>query len=94
MPRSRADADAIVADFLPELTADARSHDVLDLLLHQPPASLMLVPFQTLTMNAAIELLPDWARRMHVLPTPTLSKPAIRLGTRGIAETVRWALRD
>ena len=94
VPRSRAEADAIVADFLPELKADERSREVLNLLLRQPAPSLALVPFQTLTMNAAVELLPEWARRMHSLPTPTLSKPAIRLGTRGIAETVRWALRD
>ncbi|THD37798.1 MAG: DUF2236 domain-containing protein [Sphingomonas sp.] len=94
VPRSRAEADAIVRDFLPELKADERSREVLHLLLHQQPPSLMLVPFQTLTMNAAIELLPDWTRRMHGLRTPTLTKPAIRLGTRGIAETVRWALRD
>jgi uncharacterized protein (DUF2236 family) len=94
VPRSRAEADVIIAGFLPDLKADARSREVLHLLLHQPAPSLALVPFQTLTMNAAIELLPDWARRMHGLPTPTLSKPAIRIGTRGIAETVRWALRD
>jgi len=94
VPRSRAEAEALVADFLPELKADERSREVLHLLLHQRAPSLALVPFQALTMNAAIELLPDWARRMHGLPTPTLSKPAIRLGTRGIAETVRWALRD
>ena len=94
VPRSRAEADAIVADFLPELKADERSREVLHLLLHQRAPSLALVPFQTLTMNAAIELLPDWARRMHSLPNPILTKPAIRLGTRGIAETVRWALRD
>ncbi|QDZ08136.1 DUF2236 domain-containing protein [Sphingomonas panacisoli] len=94
VPRSRAEAEAIIAAFLPELKADERSREVLHLLLHQPPPSLMLLPFQTLTMNAAIELLPDWARHMHGLGTPTLTKPAIRLGTRGIAETVRWALRD
>ena len=94
VPRSRAEAEAIIADFLPELNADDRSREVLHLLRHQPPPSLTLIPFQALTMNAAIELLPDWARRMHGLATPTLTKPAIRLGTRGIAETVRWALRD
>ncbi|MBN8814109.1 MAG: DUF2236 domain-containing protein [Sphingomonas sp.] len=94
VPRSRAEAEALIADFLPELKSDERSREVLNLLLHQRAPSLALVPFQALTMNAAIELLPDWARRMHGLPTPTLSKPAIRLGTRGIAETVRWALRD
>ncbi|MDB5679682.1 oxygenase MpaB family protein [Sphingomonas bacterium] len=94
VPRSRAEAEALIAGFLPELNADERSREVLHLLLHQRPPSLMLVPFQALTMNAAIELLPEWARRMHGLAAPTFSKPAIRLGTRGIAETVRWALRD
>lgn len=94
VPKSRAEAEKIVADFLPELKADERSREVLHLLLHQRAPSLALVPFQAMTMNAAVELLPDWARRMHGLATPTLTKPAIRLGTRGIAETVRWALRD
>ena len=94
VPKSRAEARAIIADFLPELRADERSREVLNLLLHQKPPSIILLPFQALTMNAAIELLPDWARHMHALRTPTLSKPVIRIGTRGLAETVRWALRD
>lgn len=94
VPRSKADAERIIAEFLPELKADERSRDVLHVLLHQKPPSLMLLPFQALTMNAAIELLPDWARHMHGLATPTLTKPVIRVGTRGIAGTVRWALRD
>ena len=94
LPHSKAEADAIIRDFLPELKADERSREVLHLLLHQRAPSLMLVPFQALTMNAAVELIPDWARHMHGLATPTLSKPVIRMGTRGIAETVRWALRD
>ena len=94
VPRNRAEAAAIITGFMPELKADARSREVLHLLRHQRPPNLMLVPFQALTMNAAIELLPAWARRMHGLAVPTLTRPAIRLGTRGIAETVRWALRD
>ena len=64
-PRSRAEADALIADFLPEMKADGRSREVLHLLLSQRAPSLALIPFQALTMNAAIELLPDWARRMH-----------------------------
>jgi len=94
VPRSRGEATAIVRDFLPELKADARSREVLRLLFDQRPPSLMLVPFQAMTMRAAIDLLPDWARRMHGLHRPTLSRPAIRAGTWGVAETVRWALRE
>jgi uncharacterized protein (DUF2236 family) len=93
IPRSRAEAEAIIRDFLPELTADTRSHEVLHILLDQPPPSLMLVPFQAMTMRAAIDLLPDWARRMHSLRRPGLSRPVVHAGTRGIAEVVRWALK-
>jgi uncharacterized protein (DUF2236 family) len=93
VPHSRAEAEAIIRDFLPELKADHRSRDVLQVLLNQPPPSLMLVPFQAMTMRAAIDLLPDWARRMHGLHRPGLSRPVIRAGTRGVAEVVRWALR-
>lgn len=93
VPASRAEADALIAAFLPELRADDRSADVLDLLLHQPPPSLLLAPFQAMTTGAAIDLLPNWARRMHRLPAPAIPRPAVRAGTHGMARTVRWALR-
>jgi uncharacterized protein (DUF2236 family) len=93
IPRSRAEAEAIIADFRPELAADARSHEVLHILLNQPPPSLMLVPFQAVTMRAAIDLLPDWAREMHGLSAPRLSRPAVRAATSAVAGTVRWAMR-
>jgi uncharacterized protein (DUF2236 family) len=94
VPRDRGEAEAIFRDFLPELRTDHRSRDVLHVLLHQPPPSLMLVPFQAMTMRAAIDLLPDWARRMHELHRPGFSRPMIHAGTRGVAEVVRWALGD
>ena len=93
IPRSRAEAEAIIADFRAELAADARSHEVLHILLNQPPPSLMLAPFQAVTMRAAIDLLPDWAREMHGLSAPRLSRPAVRAATSAVAGTVRWAMR-
>ena len=93
IPRSRAEADEITRDFLPELKADARSAEVLHLLMSQRPPSMMLVPFQVMTMRAAIDLLPDWARDLHGLRGPRFSRPAVHAGTRTVAEVVRWALR-
>lgn len=93
IPRSRAEAEAITRDFLPELKADERSSEVLHLLMNQRPPSMMLVPFQVMTMSAAIDLLPDWARTMHALRGPRFSRPAVHAGTRTVAEVVRWALR-
>jgi uncharacterized protein (DUF2236 family) len=94
VPHSRAEAESIVRDFLPDLRADDRSAEVLRLLLAQRPPSAMLIPFQAMVMRAAIDLLPDWARRMHGLHRPTLTRPAILAGTWGVAETVRWALKS
>ena len=35
----------------------------------------MAEPLQALTMQAAVDLLPGWARRMHGLPEPIFSAP-------------------
>lgn len=93
VPRGRAEARAVIRDFLPDLRADGRSREVLDLLLRQPQPSAMLIPFQAMTMRAAIDLLPGWARRMHGLHRPVVTRPAVVAGTWGVAETVRWALK-
>jgi hypothetical protein len=48
---------------------------------------------QVLGNQAAIDLLPAWARRLHGLPTPLLARPLVRAGTLGVAQTLRWAFR-
>jgi hypothetical protein len=40
-------------------------------------------------MGAAIDLLPDWARRLHALPAAP--KGLLRAGTYTMARTLRWA---
>jgi hypothetical protein len=44
-------------------------------------------------MEAAVDLLPGWARRLHGLPEPRLRRPLVRAATHGLAGTVRWAFR-
>ena len=41
-------------------------------------------------MQAGVDLLPDWARRMHGLHRP-LDLPVIRAGANTMARTLRWA---
>jgi hypothetical protein len=43
-----------------------------------------------LLMNAAVDLMPAFAREMHSLSRPMIS-PVVRGATFGIAQTVRWA---
>jgi uncharacterized protein (DUF2236 family) len=91
IPRSRAEADALIAAMRRELAVDARTRQVARMVLDQPAPSLAVKPFQALTFGAAVDLLPHWARAMHGLQGPGLATPAVRMGTRGVASTLRWA---
>lgn len=93
VPRSRAEAEALVQAMRGELRCDARTREVARLVLDQPAPNAAMKPFQALTFGAAVDLLPDWARRMHGLTGPGFARPAVRLGTRGVAGTLRWAFR-
>lgn len=93
IPRTRAEAKAIMTALRPELVVDARTRDVARVLLGQRPPSLAARPFQAITLQAGVDLLPGWARTMHGLARPGLSVPLIRAGTYGVASTLRWAFR-
>jgi uncharacterized protein (DUF2236 family) len=93
VPRSRTEADALIASMRGELVSDARTREVARLVLSQPAPKRAMQPAQALTFQAAVDLLPDWARRMHGLPDPVLARPIVRAGTLGMARTLRWAFR-
>ncbi|HVZ06802.1 oxygenase MpaB family protein [Rhodopila sp.] len=93
VPRSRAEAQALVQAMRPRLRCDDRTREVARFLLTQRARSRAVQPFQTMAMHAAVDLLPDWARVMHGLPSPVVSAPLVRAGTLGLAVAVRWAFR-
>ena len=93
VPHSRAEANRLIATMRPELAADARTREVAAIVLGQQPRKLATAPLQALTFQAAVDLLPDWARRMHGLSNPVLTRPLVRAGATGIARTLRWAFR-
>jgi uncharacterized protein (DUF2236 family) len=74
----------------PALRCDDRTREIARLILNQPASSPVLEPFHRLTRAAGVDLLPEWARRMHGLPAP-LPRPLLRAGTQGLARTLRWA---
>lgn len=90
VPRTRAEAERLITDFQLELKSDQRSREFRDLVLKTPAPSLGEAPVQLLLMNAAVDLMPDFARRMHGLSRPVLP-PVVRGATFGIASTIRWA---
>lgn len=94
VPRNRADTDQMFRAMHPALKADDRTRQVARLVLDHTPSNLLATPLQRIIMQAAVDLLPEWARRMHRLnPSPLLVKPVIRSGTRQVAKTLRWAFQ-
>lgn len=91
VPRSRAEALALMQAMRAELRVDHRTREVARLVLDAPAHKASAAPLQKLTMQAAVDLLPDWARRMHGLSNPAPLAPFVRAGTLGIARTLRWA---
>lgn len=93
VPRTRAAAEALLADFRAELSADERSREIARIVLNPPAARLRDLPVQSLLAQSAIDLLPPWARRMHGLGASLLTRPAVGGATFGLASTLRWAFR-
>jgi uncharacterized protein (DUF2236 family) len=93
VPRNRSEARDLLDSMRPQLRCDARTRDVARLILTQPARTMMAEPLQALTMDAALDLLPAWAVRMHRLHAPDRRRPFVRAGTLRMARTLRWAFR-
>ncbi len=91
VPRTRAEADALIEDFRPELADTGRSRTVARIILNAQTGGLRAQALQRLIAQAAIDLLPPWARAMHGLSPSGLTRPAVDVATFGIAGTLRWA---
>lgn len=93
VPESRADARALMTRFRGELAMTPRTREVARIVLRQPAPSLGLLPAQAMMMQAAVTLLPGWARRMHGFSMPALARPLVRASAFALAGTMRWAFK-
>jgi uncharacterized protein (DUF2236 family) len=91
VPQTRAEADALLAGFQPELAVTARTREVARLILNPPSPTLVMAPAQAILTSASVAILPRWAKRMHRLETPLLAAPLVRAAAFGMAGTLRWA---
>jgi uncharacterized protein (DUF2236 family) len=91
VPRSRAEAMALIETMRPSLSVTDRTREVAHLVLNQPARSAASAPIQAMVFQAAVDLLPRWAREMHGLHSPVLTRPLVRAGTHSVAKTLRWA---
>ncbi|MBB3172934.1 uncharacterized protein (DUF2236 family) [Endobacter medicaginis] len=92
VPRSRREAQALMASTRPQLRVDDRTVEVARLLREQPGGNLP-GPIRGLLMQAALDLLPGWAQAMHARTPLRPPRPLVRLAATGAASTLRWALR-
>ncbi len=94
VPTTKAGALALIAEMRPELQVDARTREVARLVLSQRAPKLAAQPVQAMTFQAAVDLLPRWARELHGLEASTLGRPLVAAGTLGLAKTLRWAFHN
>ncbi len=92
VPATRRAAEAWLLARRPALKADARTREVAALILSQPPASPAMAPAHRLILEAGVDLLPGWARRMHGLSGAGVRTPLLRAGAGGMGAVLRWAL--
>lgn len=90
LPHSRAEAEALVQRFRPQLKADGRTREVAQMVMRQRIGSAAVDAAAGVIMQAGLDLLPAWARRMHALP-PGLPTPLVRGGALSTAQFLRWA---
>ena len=93
LPRTKAEARAMLHRMRPQLRVDDRTREVARLVLEAPAAPGLSGPARAMTLQAGVELLPAWARRMHGLNAPLLTRPLTTAGTMGLARTLRWSFR-
>lgn len=92
MPDTRRDAERFLLAARPDLRVDSRTRDVARFILSAPPPKPSMAPAQRLLVEAGVDLLPGWARRMHGLSGAGLGTPLLRAGAGGMGAVLRWAL--
>jgi len=91
VPETEAEARALIAEMRSDLRVDERTREVAKLVLDPGRGPLAERPLRALMLQAGVDLLPTWARRMHGLRNPLPARPLVRVGAGGLAGAVRWA---
>lgn len=93
-PTTRAELNAALDDFRPELRGNAQSRAAARFLVWNPPVRLYARGAYGLLAAAAVAELPFWTRRQLWLPfLPITEATVVQLGGRGMVNTIRWAMQ-
>lgn len=91
IPRTLDEAERLIARMRPQLVFDHRTEEVGRLVLTQRVGDASTAAASRMLMAAAVDLMPDWARRMHGLSGSGLRRPLVQAGAATMARTLRWA---
>lgn len=94
VPRTRDALERYLQVMRPQLRGDARSREILRILLTAPAPSALAVPMGALLMRAGIDLLPDWAQREIGHPIAPWQSRLLRPSINGLGTLLRWAVRN
>lgn len=90
LPRTRAEAEAVIQSFRPALHADARTREVAEMVMRQRIGAPAVDAAAGVIMQAGFDLLPLWAQTLHGR-RPPLPRPVVRVGALTTARFIRWA---
>ena len=93
VPETKAEAKAVFRELRADLRPSPEAKEVAQLILKGRSGGAVGA-VQPLLANAAVGLLPPFARTMLELDHPGLAMVPSRLATRGIGSTLRWAFRQ
>ncbi|MCB8889023.1 oxygenase MpaB family protein [Vreelandella malpeensis] len=94
VPDSAAAIDAYLEAQRPRLVCDARTREVVALLLAAPPRHLLLRPAGALFMRAGIDLLPRWAAAQLDLAMSMPTRRLVRAGIKSAMPMISRAVRS
>jgi uncharacterized protein (DUF2236 family) len=94
VPRTRHAVETYLREIRSQLRYDERTAEVTAALLRQPAPNLLTGPFMAVVMQAGVDLLPEWAARMHGFRLNGARRLAADAGVRTLGSVLRWALRD
>ncbi len=94
MPETRSGIEAYMRAARPQLRTDDRTRQTAAALMSQPAPRPELAPFQRVSMQAGLDLLPEWARSMHRLRALPGQRAAARVAAGAMGRATRWMMAD
>ncbi|KAF0854575.1 oxygenase MpaB family protein [Pantoea dispersa] len=93
VPKSVEAVEAYLQTMRAELVYDARTHEVMQLLLNAPAPSWQAKPAMRVMLRAGCGLLPDWAQQLMHQPIGPVTQWRIDKQIALIAALLRWSIQ-